>query len=331
MRFVRFLFGLVLTPMAALAFLWALAAIWIDGPESRALAGGFAVAFSTAAFVVFFVVRPWLRALGAFSVLFAVVLGWWLTLTPSNDRDWEPSVARTPRAVLDGDRLTIENVRNFEYRTETDFDEVWETRTYDLSKLTGVGIYLSYWSSPLIAHTIMSWTFEDGPPLAVSIETRKEMGEEYSAVLGFFRQFELYYVVADERDVVRVRTNYRGEDVYLYPLNAEVETARALLLDYVSTINALAEQPEWYNAATHNCTTTIRHHIDAIGASGPWDYRFLVNGQLDELAYEKAAVDTRLPFAELRRRSNIVEPANRADDDPEFSKRIRDGLPSGPS
>lgn len=330
MRFVRFLLGLLLTPVALLALVWALAAIWIDGPASRSLAGGFAVAFAMASLVVFFVVRPWLRAIGAFALLFAIVLGWWLSLAPSNDRDWEPSVARTPRAVLDGDLLTIENVRNFDYRTETDFDEVWETRTYDLSKLTGVGIYLSYWSSPLIAHTVMSWTFEDGPPLAVSIETRKEADEEYSAVLGFFRQFELYYVVADERDVVRVRSNYRGEDVYLYPLDAEVETARALLLDYVATINELAGRPEWYNAATHNCTTTIRHHIEAIGASGPWDYRFLVNGQLDELAYEQEAVDTSLPFPELRRRSNIVERANQADDDPDFWKRIREGLPGGP-
>lgn len=301
--------------------------MWIDGPESRAVAGGLGVAFSTAALAIFLVVRPMLRAVGVFGLLFALVLGWWFTLEPSNDREWEASVARTPRAIVQGDQLTIENVRDFDYRSETDFDEVWETRTYDLSKLTGVELFMSYWSSPLIAHTIMSWTFEDGPPLAISIETRKEAGEEYSAVLGFFRQFELYYVVADERDLVRLRTNYRGEDVYLYPLDATVETARRLLLNYIARINELATQPSWYNAATHNCTTTIRHHVQAIGASGPWDYRFLVNGHLDELMYEQGVVDTSLPFSELRERSNVVEEANRADDDPEFSLRIRAGLP----
>ncbi len=324
---MKFLIGILLFPLALLGAVWAVAALWIDGPESRAMAGALAVGFSTATLAIFLVLRPLLRAIGGFALLFAVVLGWWLMLEPSNDRDWEPSVAQTPRAIRDGNLLTIENVRNFDYRSETDFDEVWNTRTYDLSKLTGVGLFLSYWSSPLIAHTIMSWTFEDGPPLAISIETRKEAGEEYSAVLGFFRQFELYYVVADERDLVRLRTNYRGEEVYLYPLDATVETARELLVNYIARINELARKPTWYNAATHNCTTTIRHHTMAIGASGPWDYRFLVNGHIDELAYEQGVVDTSLPFTELRKRSNVVDKANDADDDPAFSSKIREGLP----
>ncbi|MDG2305089.1 MAG: DUF4105 domain-containing protein [Candidatus Binatia bacterium] len=320
---MKFLFGILLSPVVLGCAAWAVAALWIDGPESHALAGALGVAFSTAALAVFLIVRPMWRALGVFGVLFLLVVGWWFTIAPSNDRVWEPSVAQMPRASLDGDLLTFENVRNFDYRSETDFDEVWETRTYDLSAISGVGLLLSYWSSPLIAHTMMTWTFEDGPPLAISIETRKEEGEEYSAVLGFFRQFELYYVVADERDVVRVRTNYRGEDVYLYPLDTTPETARRLLLDYVARINELADQAVWYNAATHNCTTTIRHHTAAIGASGPWDYRFLVNGYLDELAYESGVIDTSLPFPEVRRRANIVDRANAADTSPTFSTQIR--------
>lgn len=324
---MKFLLGILLSPIILGAIAWGVAALWIDGPASRPVAGALAVAFAMASLCIFLVARPMRRALGAFAVLFALLLAWWLSLQPSNDRAWEPSVARAPTATLDGDLLTITNLRNFDYRSETDFDEVWETRTYDLSKLTGVDLFLSYWSSPLIAHTIMSWTFEDGPPLAISIETRKEADEEYSAVLGFFRQFELYYVVADERDLVRVRTNYRGEEVYLYPLNASLKTARNLLLDYVARMNEIARKPAWYNAATHNCTTTIRHHMFAIGDAGPWDYRFLVNGQIDEMAYERGVIDTSLPFAQLRERSNIVERANRADDDPGFSERIREGLP----
>ncbi len=326
---MKTLLGLVLSPLVLGCIAWGAAALWIDGPASRAFAGAWAVGFVTASLTIFLVVRPIRRALAVFAVAFGLVLSWWLLIEPSNDRDWEPSVARTPHVTLDGNLLTVHGLRNFDYQSETEFEEVWEERIYDLSRLTGVDLFLSYWSSPLIAHTIMSWTFEEGPPLAISIETRKETGEEYSAVLGFFRQFELYYVVADERDVVRLRTNYRGEDVYLYPLRVPRERARRLLVDYVARINALAREPAWYNAATHNCTTTIRHHTHAIGNAGPWDYRFLVNGHIDEMAYERGVIDTRLPFAELRERSNVVQAAIAADDDPDFSARIRDGIPGG--
>ncbi len=324
---VRFLVGIVVTPVILGCLLWGVAAIWIDGPADPAWAGGAIVAWVTAVLAALLIARPLRRGLLAFAVLFAMLLAWWFSLAPSNDRPWEPSVAREPRFVLDGDRLTVYNLRNFEYRSETDFDEIWEERSYDLSGLTGVDLFLSYWSSPLIAHTIVSWTFEDGPPLSISIETRKEIGEEYSAILGFFRQFELYYVVADERDVVRLRTNNRGEDVYLYPMKLDVDVARRLLLDYVAQINDLASEPAWYNAATHNCTTTIRHHMYTIGDAGPWDYRFLVNGRIDQLAYERGSVDTSLPFGELRRRSNIVDAAILANDSEDFSERIREGLP----
>lgn len=320
----RLLLALLVSPVVLLSALWAVAAVWIDGPSSRALAGGIGVAFVAAALAIFLIVRPMRRALLVYALLFGLVLGWWFSLVPSNDREWEPSVARMPFATIDGNRLTVENVRNFDYRSETDFDEVWETRTYDLSELTGATLFLSYWSSPLIAHTIMSWTFENGPPLAISIETRKELGEEYSAVLGFFRQFELYYVVADERDLVRLRTNYRGEDVFLYSLEVDPDAARTVLLEYLAHINDLTREPVWYNAATHNCTTTIRHHVQAVGGGGPWDYRFLVNGHLDELLYERGSIDTSRPLSEVRQSSNIVARANAADDDPEFSRRIRE-------
>jgi hypothetical protein len=175
----------------------------------------------------------------------------------------------------------------------------------------------------------MSWAFADGRQLAISIETRKESDESYSAVLGFFRQFELYYVVADERDLVRLRTNYRGEDVYLYHLRTTPETARAILEDYLEEINRLAERPKWYNAMTHNCTTVIRHHIQHVAPGNPWNWRILVNGVIDQLGYMRGTVDTSLPFEELRQRSHVSEEAQAADDDPDFSLRIREGLPGG--
>lgn len=271
--------------------------------------------------------RPAWRGLAAVAIAFALLLVWWSTVTPRNDRDWQPDVARPPTGELRGDLLTVHDVRNFDYRSEIDFTPRWETRTYDLSQLTGLDLFMSYWGSPLIAHTIMSWAFADGQHLAISIETRKEVGETYSAVAGFFKQYELYYVAADERDVIRVRTNQRGEHVYLYRLRVPRERARAILLDYVESMNALAAEPAWYNAATHNCTTTIRTHVQRIGAAQPWDWRILVNGRADEMLYERGTVDTALPFAELRRRSLIDARAQAAAADPDFSARIRAGSP----
>lgn len=326
---MRLLAGILLSPFVLLSLAWAVAALWIDGPASRVAAGALAGGFALAALAIFVRVHPLGLSLLAYAGLFALVLLWWLSLTPSNDREWIADVARPAWAEFDasdGDRVTVHNVRNFDYRSETDWDERWETRTYDLSQIEGVDIFFSHWSGPTIAHTIMSWQFANSLPLAVSIETRKEVGEAYSAVLGFFRQFEVYYVVADERDVVRLRSNFRGEDVYLYQLTLPPEQARALLLDYLAQINRLAEQPRWYNAFSYNCTTGIRQHMAHIGG-GARDWRILVNGRLPELGYERGTVNTSLPFEELKRRAAIGERARAAGDAPDFSARIRAGLP----
>ncbi|MEM9176994.1 MAG: DUF4105 domain-containing protein [Myxococcota bacterium] len=309
---------------------WALAAVWIDGRADfvawLALAGG-ALA---AALLARRLGRRWARGAAA-GLPFLCVFVWWHSLDARNDRAWLLDVSRLPRAEIEGDRLVVHGVRNFRYvpGSEEIAEARWETRTYDLSKLEGVDLFLSYWGSPMIAHTIASWDFGDGRPLAISIETRKEVGEAYSAVLGFFRQFELYYVVADERDVVALRTNHRGEQVRLYRTTAKPALARAILLDYLAEINALEEEPVWYNAATHNCTTTIRHHVRHVAKGGHrFDWRILVNGRLDELGYERGNVDTRLPFETLRARSDIGERARAAGDAPDFSQRIREGLPN---
>jgi hypothetical protein len=260
-------------------------------------------------------------------VPFLTVLLWWLTLAPRNDLDWQPDVARLPTATLDGSMLTIRNVRSFRYRGESDFEERWVTRTYDLDTLVGVDLFISFWGPTLYGHTIASWEFADGQHLAVSIETRKETGEEYSALRGFFRQFELHYVVADESDVIALRTNHRGERVELYRMIAITDGDRALLLDYVSEINALAERPRWYNALTHNCTTTIWHHAKAVGSDLPFDWRLLANGYLIDMAYERGTVNTTIGFEALKRRSDITENARAVGDGEAFSKTIRQGLP----
>ena len=311
--------------IALLALAWGALALHFAGPA--ALATALPVAWIAAGLAVLWWVRPARHALAVLAVLFAGLMIWWSSLEPRNDRDWLPDVAELPTGELHGNLLTLHNVRVFDYRTETDFTPRWEDRTYDLSLLQGADLFLSHWGSPAIAHTIVSWAFADGQHLAVSIETRKERGESYSAVAGFFKQYELYYVVADERDVIRLRTNYRGENVYLYHLRTPVARARAMLLDYVARMNALAAAPVFYDAATQNCTTTIRTHTQHIGVEAPWDWRLLVNGYIDQMLYEQGIVDTSLPFAELRARSNIDERAKAAGDDPAFAARIRDGLP----
>ncbi|HSP97753.1 MAG TPA: DUF4105 domain-containing protein [Candidatus Dormibacteraeota bacterium] len=310
--------------IALLVLAWGALALHFAGPT--ALATALPIAWIAAGMALLIWVRPPWRALLLFAAAFAILLLWWNQLEPRNDRDWQEDVARPPTGEMHGDRLTMHNVRNFDYRSETDFTPRWETRTYDLSQLRGLDLFLSHWGSPAIAHTIMSWDFGGDQHLAVSIETRKEKGESYSAVAGFFKQYELYYVAADERDLIRLRTNFRGEDVYLYHLRVAAPAARSLLLDYVQRMNALAATPVFYDAATQNCTTTIRMHTQHIGAARPWDWRFLVNGYIDQFLYEQGRLDTDLPFADLHARSQINQRAQAADE-AEFSARIREGLP----
>jgi hypothetical protein len=325
-RAVRIVATIVMLVIVVAAVAWGVLAIWFDGPHSRMLAAPMAAGLAIVSIVLAAIVRPLLRGLVVALFPVIVVALWWTSIPPSSARDWTPDVSRTARVTFDGSRVTIENVRNFKYRSESDYDQRWETRSYDLDRIKGVDLFISFWGPTEIAHTIVSWDFDNGQHLAISIETRKEKGESYSAIRGFFRQYELYYVVADERDLVGLRANYRGEQVYLYRISATPAQARALLVDYLNEVNQLADHPEWYNALTQNCTTAIRGHAQNIGAGGSLDWRLLANGHLDELLYERGQIDTSIPFAELRSRSNITEKAKAAGDSPDFSARIRQGL-----
>ena len=309
---------------------WSLAAIWIDGPKNRPLAGALCAVVAAGSLLSLIMIRPWWGRTVAALVPFAIVLTWWLSIAPSNTRDWQPDVARLPSAVIEGNRVTIHNVRDFTYPSPTAVVERWETRTYNLDQVEGFDMFLSSWGARGIAHTISSWEFSDGRHLAISIETRKEIGEEYSALLGFFRQYELYYAVADERDLISVRAGPRGEDVHLYRIRGSPAFARAMLLDYLESVNRLAHAPQWYNALTHNCTTTIRRHAQAVGTGNPFDWRILANGYLDELGYKRHQINTSLPFPELRQKSDITARARGPVDRADFSRLIREGLPARP-
>jgi hypothetical protein len=306
---------------------WAIAALMIDLPVA-ALRLPVAIAFGVAILAVLLLVRGAWRKLLACLVGFVAVLAWWLTISPSNDRDWQRDVTRTPWAEIEGDRVTIHNVRNFDYRAEFDYTPRWEDRSYDLSQIRGADIFLTYWGSRWIAHPIVSFQFGDDEHVAVSIETRKEVGEEYSAFKGFFRQYELIYIVADERDVIRLRTNYRtGEEVYLYRTVAPPEAARGIFLDYLRSANEMHQAPVFYNALTSNCTTNIRIHTKVAAGDrvAPWDWRLLLNGKSDEFAYEHHRFVGDMPFPALKQQARINDAARAADGAPDFSARIRQG------
>jgi len=318
--------GLAWLVVLALAA-WAVAALAIDLPVAS-LRLPVAIAFGVAVLAAAIFIRGAGRKPFACLVGFAAVLAWWLTLSPSNDRDWQRDVAQTPWAEIEGERVTIHNVRNFDYRAEFDYAERWEDRSYDLAQIRGADIFLTYWGSPWIAHPIVSFQFGDNDHIAFSIETRKEVGEEYSAFKGFFRQYELVYIVADERDLIRLRTNYRtGEEVYLYRTVATPEAARGIFLDYLRSANEMHEEPVWYNALTSNCTTNIRLHTKvAVGDRfAPWDWRLLLNGKSDEFAYEYHRLVGDLPFPALKEQAHINDAARAADQAPDFSARVRQG------
>ena len=304
---------------------WAVGALYFDLPRLRGL-GILGLTLAMAAGLI--LPRGGWKKLGCVMLCNGAVLTWWLTLQPSNERRWLPDVDRTAWAEITGDLVTLHNLRNFDYITETDYIPHWETRTVRLSQLTGIDLAINYWGSPWMAHPIVSFQFADAPPVCFSIETRKEIGESYSAVGGLYRQFELIYIVADERDVIRVRTNFReGEDVYLYRTMAKPEEARERFLDYLTALNRLHAHPRWYNAFTTNCTTSIRTQR-ATTKRAPWDWRILLNGKGDELVFERGMVETGgLPFAELKQRVHINVAAKAADSAPDFSLRIRKGLP----
>lgn len=308
----------------AVLTLWVVGALFYDLPFPAARAPVACVYLVGAVAVV--ILR---RRMAAVILLggFAAILIWWLNIPPSNERNWHPDVAQTAWAEIAGDRVTVHNFRNCDYRTETDYTPRWETRTVDLAKLRGVDLAITYWGPTWIAHPIVSFQFEDALPVCFSIETRLEKGEAFSTLGGLYRRAELTYVCADERDVIRLRTNFRkGEEVYLYRTTIAPAAARRRFLEYIATLNVLHERPRWYNAVTNNCTTAIRAQHAAEERS-PWNWRLLVNGYLDELLWEQGALAGGLPFDELKQRAHINEAAHAANDAPDFSERIRAGRP----
>lgn len=312
---------------------WGVLALYFFDHQSVALRAGLATTFalvSMLAFIGFAVPRWRWRTFAVYLILFVALLYAWSRIKPSNQGDWQADVAVLPYAVIDGDQVAVHNIRDFDYRTETDYTPHYYDKTFDLNKLEGMDLIAVYWMGPAIAHIFLSFEFQGGEHLAISIETRKQKGQGYSTIQGFFRQYPIYYVVADERDVIRLRTNYRKdppEDVYIYSVNGPVERGRRLFLAYMQQINALRDKPQWYNTLTANCTTAIWMLTRINPGHPPFSWKILASGYVPEYLYKIDGLDTRLPFAELERRALINARAQAADDSVDFSKLIRVGVP----
>ena len=313
---------------------WGVLALYYFDHANFALRVSLAAAFAMVSLIALaaFALTDWRwHALAGYAVLLAALLWRWSAVEPSNDRDWRPEAARLSHATVAGEEATLHDIRNFDYRSESDFTPSYYDRTFDLRQLDSVDLIASYWMGPAIAHVFLSFGFAGRDYVAISIEARNERTERYSSIKGFFRQYELVYVVADERDVIRVRTNYRRdppEDVYLYRLRGSKEDARRLFLEHLHEINSLKEHPEFYNTLTTNCATNIWLHSRVLPGHLPYSWKMLVTGQVPRLLYEKGRLDTSLPFAELRRRSRINELARAAERAEDFSRRIRTHLPT---
>lgn len=322
--------GLVLLGLLILlAGAWSALALNVSGPPAlrAALAAGAAIV--TVAAVIALFLRRWRwRMAAVFGAVFAATLAWYFGITPSNDRDWVTENARLAYATVEGDAVTVHNVRNFDYRSENDFTPAYYDKRYDLTQLQGVDLVATYWMGPAVAHIMLSFEFAGGDHLAVSIETRKEKGESYSTVNGFFRQYELYYAVADERDLIRLRTNYRKdppEQVYVYRLKGTPEAARRIFMTYVEAINQLKARPHFYNSLTTNCTTTIWMHAVVNPGRVPFSWKILASGYVPQYLYEQGRLDDRgLSFEELQRQALVNPRAQQADQAPDFSRRIRE-------
>ncbi len=270
--------------------------------------------------------RSWLP-LGVYAAMYALLLWWWTSIAPSNQRDWADDVSRPLTGRVDGNQVVLDNVRDFSWRSDTDYDARWETRHYDLDRLASADAVLSYWGSKAIAHAMISFGFDDGSHVVFSVEIRRERGEQYSPIGGFFKQFETTLVAADERDIIRVRTNVRGEDDYLYPLRMDKPAMRALFLSYIRAANELAATPKFYNTITSNCTTIVYRMARQIEPDLPRDIRLLLTGYLPEYLHKVGAVDRSVPVDVLRQRGRITERARNSQAADDFSRAIRSRSP----
>lgn len=321
--------GVLATLVIGLPAAWGAFALWYQAPgdtPGKILSIAVWSAIGIAMIVVVWHARVGV-ALLVFIFVFAALLVWWVRLAPSNEGEWADDVARMTSGTVDGSRVTLRNVRNFDWRSKTDYTQRWETRSYDLDRLRSVDMVMSYWGLPGIAHMLISFGFDDGARVVFSVEIRRQTFQDFSEIGGFFKEFELSVIAADERDVIRVRTNVRGEDDYLYQLRMPLSAMRELFLAYVGEANRLLDEPRFYNTITANCTTLVYHMLKRIVGRLPLDYRLLLSGYLPEYVYAVGGLNRGFSLEELRARGRITDRAKISDRSANFSEDIRRGLP----
>jgi len=314
---------------------WAALALWYQGPgahpAARAIAPALALIAAATVLLRLWGARSATGAVLAYALAFAALLAWWATLQPAQQRDWADDVARIVRGRVEGNVVALENVRHFDWRSDTDYTPRWESRRYDLDRLESVDMALSYWMGPAIAHTLVSFGFGDGHFVTFSVEIRKERHESFSAIAGFFKQYETALIAADERDILRVRTNVRGEDVYLYRIAMPPEAMRSLFLAYLDEADALARAPRFYHTLTANCTTVVYEMARRIVEGLPMDWRLLASGYLPEYLHGVGGLAPGRDLPALRAGGRITGRAQQADRDAGFSRAIRRGVPGIPA
>jgi hypothetical protein len=330
MRVLRMASRLLAALIVGVAATWGVFALWYQLPSGHALKTLGVILWAALSFTL--LVALWSRRVAqgllGFSAAFAILLVWWHQLPPSNDYIWADDVAQMMSGTVDGNRVTLHNVRNFDWRSDSDYTQRWETRHYDLDKLRSVDMIVSYWSGPAIAHMLVSFGFDNADYVVFSVEIRRRKGEDFSEIGGFFKEFELSIIAADERDVIRVRTNIRGEDDYLYRIQMPASEMRSLFLAYVDQANSLVHTPRFYNTVTANCATLVYHMVKRIVGYLPLNYSLLLTGYLPQYVYRIGGLTSHYSFEELRARGRITERAKASDRSERFSADIRRGIPT---
>lgn len=276
---------------------------------------------------------------GGYLTIWLAGLVWFMSIEPQPDRAWKPEVAFTlsyDRDAANPDIITLHHVRDFDWQDADHASERWHSRQVDLSKLTGMDVINSYWMGPIIAHTLVTFRFEDSRPIAFSFEIRKEQGEDFSAIGGFFKQYELSLIASEERDILYTRSNARGEQVYLFPIDRlSKQDLRAMFESYLKAADELKSRPAWYNTLTSNCTNIIFYMARPIsGDRLPWDYRVWASGWLPNYLYDNHLLpnESQWSMDEWYKQAHInpkVAKLTRQDNQSSeaYSKLIRQGLP----
>ena len=321
----RLLLTLLILPAAA----WGFLALHFQPPFSPAQSAFVQTAWTGLSLYALYLIWRgyWKTGLVLYLVLHAELLLWWNTIPPSNERDWADEVAQMTTGEVSGNKVTLHNVRNFNWRSNTDYDVRWESRDYDLQRLRSVDLITSHWGMDSVAHVLVSFGFDGGQFVTFSVEIRKEKDEEFSELGGFFKQFELSILATDERDAVAVRPNIRGEDTYLYRIAMPAQVRRALFLAYVDQANTLAAKPRYYNTLTVNCTTLVYTILQQIVDGLPLDPRLWLTGYLPSYIKEQDGLIEGFALDELRQLGRINQRSQDAHGQPDYSWQIRQGVP----